>query len=168
MASAQLRNINWMGDLPDHVKTAPLCSLSIPGSHNSFTYSLERSGTGGPDQPEWIRKVTKTFPGGSARILYKWSVTQGRNLREQLESGIRYFDIRLEARVREGEREFRILHCLRGARVTELLLEIKKFLEENQTEVLFLDFQHLYNFEQSDHEQLVKFLMTEFKNNLCS
>ena len=166
--SAQLRNSCWMGDLPDHVKTAPLCSLSIPGSHDSFTYSLERSGTAGPDQPECIRKLTKKFPGISCWLLYKWSVTQGRSLVDQLESGIRYFDIRLEAVSQDGEREFRILHCLLGTRVTELLKEIKKFLVENKSEIVILDFQHLYQFEQSDHEQLVKFLLSQFQNMLCS
>jgi len=166
--SGKLRNICWMGDLPDHVKTAPLCSLSIPGSHDSFTYSLERSGTAGPDQPECIRKLTKKFPRISCWILYKWSVTQGRSLTDQLESGIRYFDIRLEAVDQEGEREFRILHCLLGARVTVLLEKMKKFLDENQSEILILDFQHLYQFEQNDHEQLIKFLLIHFKNMLCS
>ena len=72
------------------------------------------------------------------------------SLKYQLESGIRNFDVRLDAVDEKGEREFRILHCLLGSRVTELLVEIKKFLIQNPTEVLLLDFQHLYQFEQSD------------------
>jgi len=157
-----------MGDLPDRVKTEPIIKLSIPGSHDSFTYSLERSGTAGPDQPKIIRKLTKMFPSISCWILYRWSVTQGMSLKVQLESGIRYFDIRLDAVGEKGEREFRILHCLLGSRVTELLVEIKKFLIENPTEVLLLDFQHLYQFKQSDHEELIKFLLIHFQNLLCS
>ena len=127
-----------MEDLPGHVKTFPLCSLSIPGSHDSFTYSLERSGTAGPDQPEFIRKLTKKFPRISCWILYKWSVTQGRSVMAQLESGIRYFDIRLEALTEDGGRVFIILHCLLGKKVTELLAEIKAFLVENKSEIVLL------------------------------
>ena len=104
---SKLPTSHWMEDLPDHVKTAPLCSLSIPGSHDSFTYSLQRSGTAGPDQPECIRKLTKKFPRLSCWILYKWSVTQKQTLIGQLESGFRYFDIRLEAVTEDGEREFK-------------------------------------------------------------
>ena len=167
-ADNELRTSCWMGDLPDHVKTSPLCSLSIPGSHDSFTYSLKRSGTAGPDQPECIRKLTKKFPRISCWLLYKWSVTQRRSVMAQLESGVRYFDIRLEAVTEEGEREFRILHCLLGTRVTELLVEMKTFLDENKSEIVILDFQHLYKFEQADHEKLIKFLLTQFKNMLCS
>jgi len=157
-----------MENLPDHAKNAPLCSISIPGSHDSFTYTLERSGTAGSDQPEFLRKITKKFPGTSSKILFKWSVTQVKTLMGQLESGIRYFDIRLEATTNDGEREFRIVHCLLGARISELLEEIKKFLVENKSEILILDFQHLYKFEKSDHEQLIKLLMTQFRNLLCS
>ena len=51
----------------------------------------------------------------------------------QLESGIRYFDIRLEALTADGGRVFRILHCLLGKKVTELLAEIKVFLVENKS-----------------------------------
>ena len=160
---------SWMGDLPDHVKTAPLCTLSIPGSHDSFTYSLERSGTAGPDQPEGIRKLTRIFPRISCWILYKWSVTQARGVSGQLECGVRYFDIRLAAETAEtGGRDFRILHCLLGDNITHILREIKMFLDENRSEIVFLDFQHLYQFESIDHESLIKFLLTHFRNMLCS
>merc|ERR1712096_325442 len=112
----------WIGGLPDHVKQAPLCCLSIPGSHDSFTYSLTRSGTAGPDQPQCIRKLTKKFPRVSCWMLYNWSVTQGMSLTDQLERGVRYFDIRLDAVGENGEREFRVLHCLLGAKITDLLM----------------------------------------------
>jgi len=165
---SHLNTCNWMRDLPDHVKKAPLCSLSIPGSHESFTYSLQRSGTAGPDQPECIRRLTRRFPRISSRILYNWSVTQGKTATDQLERGIRYFDIRLEAVGEKEERDFQIIHCLLGARVIELLEEIKKFLLENKTEIVMLDFQHFYQFDEMDHDQLIKFLMSHFQNMLCA
>ena len=38
---------NWMRDLPEKAKAKPLSQLCLPGSHDSFTYSLERgSGAG--------------------------------------------------------------------------------------------------------------------------
>ena len=54
---------SWMTDLPGEVKQVKrLCDLSIPGSHDSFTFSLKRSGAAGPDQPKWIQKLTRLFP----------------------------------------------------------------------------------------------------------
>ena len=38
---------NWMRDLPEKAKAKPLSQICLPGSHDSFTYSLERgSGAG--------------------------------------------------------------------------------------------------------------------------
>merc|ERR1712142_174300 len=164
----QLNTISWMGDLPDHAREAPLISLCIPGSHNSFTYTLERTGTGGPDQPEFVKQLLAKCPGVSGSTLYKWSVTQGLNLVAQLESGIRYFDIRLQALTEEDERVFKILHCLLGSNIVELMKDIKKFLDENKSEIVILDFQRLYEFEESDHEMLINLLVTLFKDMLCT
>jgi len=155
---------SWMGNLSDDVRSAPLCLLSIPGSHNSFTYSLERSSHAGPDQPGFVKSLIKGFPGTSSKVLYKWSVTQAKNVKEQLELGVRYFDIRLQC----IQGEFRILHCLLGMKIAEILPEIKAFVTENPTEVVILDFQHLYDFQDEDHENLVKLILEEFGDLLCS
>ena len=84
-------NSNWMGSLPENVKNnVPLGSLSIPGSHDSLTYSLVKTGSAGPDQPSWIQKLTKMFPKISSHILYRWSVTQELDVIQQLDLGIRF------------------------------------------------------------------------------
>ena len=158
----------WMGDLPSRIKASPLCSVSIPGSHDSFTYSLEQRGGAGPDQPPCIRALTRRFPTISSWLLYRWSVTQRRTVSEQLEAGVRYLDIRLQALTEQGEREFRVLHCLLGERVTTLLAQIKLFLLQNKSEVVILDFHHLYQFEPRDHERLTQLLLTMFRGLLCS
>lgn len=33
---------NWMSNLPDEKKIIPLSQLAIPGTHDSFTYSLTK------------------------------------------------------------------------------------------------------------------------------
>ena len=80
-----------MGTLPENIKNeVPLGCLSLPGSHDSLTYSLVRTGSAGPDQPQWIQKLTKMFPRISAHILYRWSVTQELDIIQQLDLGIRF------------------------------------------------------------------------------
>jgi len=157
---------NWMGDLPEKAKAKPLSQLCLPGSHDSLTYSLERGSGAGPDQPPCIRALTRCFPNISSRILMRWSRTQGANLSHQLHGGIRYFDIRLEA-VGEGEdREWRVLHCLMGAKLRGLLLEVRQFLDDHMGEVVILDIQHTYCFSQSDHAELASFLLSTFRHLL--
>lgn len=155
-----------MSELPEQVKETPLCHLSIPGSHDSFTYSLVRSGSAGPDQPACIRALTKLCPSLSSRLLLRWSRTQKLDLEAQLKGGVRYFDIRLDALTEEGEREFRVLHCLLGDRIRSLLLKVRHFLQQHQGEVVLLDFQHTYQFLPEDHKQLATFILETFQGLL--
>ena len=49
---------NWMRDLPEKSKAKPLSQLCLPGSHDSFTYSLERgSGAGKADLVDMKFKI---------------------------------------------------------------------------------------------------------------
>ena len=76
----------------------------------------------------------------------------------------RYFDIRLEA-VGEGEdREWRVLHCLMGAKLRGLLLEVRQFLDDHMGEVVILDIQHTYSFSSGD-AQVKPNLFLEFIRN---
>lgn len=61
-------------------------------------------------------------------------MTQSLGVAAQLEAGIRYFDLRLVA-VRGGAGEWRVLHCLTGARVTQLLTELAAWTELHPGEV---------------------------------
>ena len=39
---------DWMSKLPDEKKNVPISMLAIPGSHDSFTYSLCKTTPVGP------------------------------------------------------------------------------------------------------------------------
>jgi hypothetical protein len=41
---------NWMARLPEKKKLAPLSQLAVPGTHDSFTYSLSKDFPVGPGQ----------------------------------------------------------------------------------------------------------------------
>jgi len=157
---------NWMRDLPEKSKAKPLSQLCLPGSHDSFTYSLERGSGAGPDQPECIRALTRIFPNISSHLLMRWSRTQEAVLTKQLQGGFRYFDIRLEAVGEKEDREWRVLHCLMGAKIRELLQEIRSFLDNHCGEVVILDIQHTYSFLQADHAALASFLLSTFQHLL--
>jgi len=157
---------DWMGQLPDETRCLPVCRLSIPGSHDSFTYSLVRSGAAGPDQPSCVRWLTRKFPSISSKIIYRWGRTQWADLAVQLRGGVRYFDIRLDAVMEEGETHYRVLHCLLGLRIVSVLIQLKEFLDKHPGEVLILDFQHQYQFQDADHLQLANIIMTHFQGRM--
>merc|ERR1711990_804026 len=101
-----------------------------------------------------------------SRIFMRWSRTQEADLSSQLQGGLRYFDIRLEAVDENEEREWRVLHCLMGARLRGLLLQVRQFLDDHPGEVVILDIQHTYSFLNSDHAALASFLLSPFNHLL--
>ncbi len=104
---------------------AKITEIAIPGSHDSGTYGM-------------------TY----------LTETQDCSLAEQLDRGIRYFDVR----VNFVDGEYRIFHGpINGAEYTEVLNDIKNFLEKNPTEFIILDYQHFKNnSEQVTFEMLEK------------
>jgi len=158
---------DWMTRLPKSVKEKPLSALAIPGSHDSFTHSLVPGSEAGPDQPEPIRKFAKDFPCLAKFIFPRWSYTQSRDVSYQLEHGIRYFDIRLVAHKGNGPERFVIIHCLCGQPVLGILENIKQFLDNHAGEVVLLDFQHLYNFDEKDEADLTTMVIDIFGKSLC-
>ena len=91
---------NWMARLPAHKKaTLTFTDLFVPGSHNSFTYSLDRDSEVGPDQSEAVRKWAGRAGFVARPIVHNWAVCQTWDVETQLENGVRFLDVRLGADV---------------------------------------------------------------------
>jgi len=98
-------------------------------------------------------------------VIYKWSVTQSLSFREQLEAGIRYFDLRVA--VRQSTRQFHFLHTLFGGRVDDGLQEIKTFLDTHAKEIVVLDFNHFYDMTEDNHRDFVARVLSIFGDKVC-
>lgn len=99
--------------------------------------------------------------------MKKWSVTQNLTFKEQLESGIRYFDLRVSSKPGEVEKEIYFIHGLFGIRVWDGLMEINSFLLQHPGEVIFLDFNHFYAMDDSHHQYLISKILKAFGSKLC-
>ncbi|VDM72083.1 unnamed protein product, partial [Strongylus vulgaris] len=78
-------------------------------------------------------------------------------IREQLDHGIRYLDLRVShpsADVRESSKDFRLIHALYGPKMQEVFREILDFLTTNTKEVILLDMNHLYDFNMESYNLL--------------
>lgn len=102
------------------------------------------------------------------KLMKKWSVTQNLTFKEQLESGIRYFDLRVSSKPEEAEIEIYYIHGLYGIKVWDGLTEINTFLTNHSTEVVLLDFNHFYAMEHEHHFYLVNMLQEVFGSKLCT
>ncbi|MDD6302275.1 MAG: phosphatidylinositol-specific phospholipase C domain-containing protein [Bacillales bacterium] len=91
--------------------------IVIPGSHDAGTYSMS-----------WLGK------------------TQSFSIKEQLQIGVRYFDIRVN---KKSENDYVIFHSIiNGVNFLPIIEDIKEFIINNPSETLLLDFQHFKNDSQ--------------------
>lgn len=79
----------------------------VLGSHNSATASLELSSPISIDQPYWLRPLNCSMV---KETVMNWSQTQKLTCLEQVQQGIRYFDLR----VAYWQNEIVISHGLYG------------------------------------------------------
>ncbi|XP_055338221.1 PI-PLC X domain-containing protein 3-like [Paramacrobiotus metropolitanus] len=155
--AAMADNSNWMSKLPTTLQVVPISAIAIPGSHDSGTYSLDPNGPFAPDQPNNLLIFLKAFGCLARPIVYRWSVTQTLTFTQQLQTGIRYLDLRISRG--PASDQFSIVHGLYGAEIRDCLTEVKAFSQQHPQEVIILDINHLYAMNLFDHQQLVDIIV---------
>ncbi|MEQ2179997.1 PI-PLC X domain-containing protein 2, partial [Goodea atripinnis] len=161
-------NADWMGSLPSKLSAMPLKYLAVPGSHDSFTFWVDVHAPVGPDQKAYVKYLASMFSVLAKKVMVKWSMTQNLTFREQLDAGIRYFDLRVSSKPSEPGSEIYFIHGLFGHKVRDGLLEINSFLGRHKKEVVFLDFNHYYAMDAEHHVYLIHMLQQVFGSKLCS
>lgn len=102
------------------------------------------------------------------QIIRRWALTQRLNMCEQLEAGIRYFDMRISVPNCSLVKGIRVLHALYGRELQAALTEINDFLKKHPKEVIILDFNHFYNFDTESCKSFLKILESSFGlNRFC-
>ncbi|KAJ7320377.1 hypothetical protein JRQ81_019888 [Phrynocephalus forsythii] len=164
--AAEGSHADWMGALPPALRALPLSNLAIPGSHDSFSYWVDEKSPVGPDQATAIKRLAKISL--VKKLMKKWSVTQNLTFKEQLDSGIRYFDLRVSSKPDETGQEIYFIHGLFGITVWDGLMEINSFLTHHPTEIIFLDFNHFYAMDNNHHMYLISRIQEVFESKLCT
>lgn len=151
---------NWMGKLSSNLKALPIIYLAIPGSHDSMSYSINDSSTPAPDAEPEIVHLYKLVP----CVVRKWARTQSLSVSEQLNAGIRFFDLRMARQSCLGNYYF--VHGLYCDKVEIPFEEIRAFLDSHPEEFVILDCQHFYAFDAADHQAFCKILLYYFEEIL--
>lgn len=156
---------HWMARLPEALRNVSIIHLAIPGSHDTMTYTIQRHNDVGPDEPAFIKNLGRYCSFVSKPIIFNWSITQYENVKEQLNGGIRYLDLRVATNPRDQDIYF--LHGLYGSKIYPPLKSIADWLAEHANEVVILDFQHFYLFSEADHRRLTETIIQIFRGKLC-
>ncbi|CAF1031743.1 unnamed protein product [Adineta ricciae] len=158
--------VEWMKNLPIELHNEAITKLAIPGTHDSFAFYLSRHA--GPDMDANLRRLHVLI----SPIIKNWSITQNLTFAEQLQIGIRYFDLRVCRTTNESQSKrspFTFTHGLLGGLVRDGLEEINAFLNQHSKEVVLLDFNHFYDFtDQCGHEQLIELIDEIFGAKICT
>ena len=114
--------------------------VTVPGSHDSSTGALgldvEPSTSGGCSGGPGPVDVLKNFP----NVTRNWAVTQPSTLREQLERGIRYLDMRIAY---DGS-HWRPIHTVySGDTLVQAQQMIANWAAQHPTELVVVDFNHI-------------------------
>ncbi|CAO4383008.1 unnamed protein product [Caenorhabditis nigoni] len=152
---------DWMGRLPCFVKKKAFCMLVIPGSHDSgaFWFNLPLGYAHDQAFIDYVRRFKCMLV---KNIFKRWGLTQNLTIVEQLENGIRFFDLRLELALDERcfaqpeieqdpndpvRKSCFIVHGLYGTDWLKLVHQIVSFLAIHTKEVIILNASHTYRMD---------------------
>ncbi|XP_056411828.1 PI-PLC X domain-containing protein 1 isoform X2 [Hyla sarda] len=185
-------NQQWMSQLCEELWDIPLYNLSIPGSHDTMTYCLDKLSPVDPTSPKLLLFLEKYVPRITRSVILRWTTTQTLNVTEQLDAGIRYLDLRIAHRP-DVSSDLYFVHCLytsqtvetcrtdwgswrtsvetltnRWKRRDETLHEIADWLQRNPQEILILGCDNLQSMSQEHHIYLINCIHRIFGPRLCS
>jgi hypothetical protein len=133
-----VRRTNWMGDLRSEIGAIPLTELTIPGAHDMGTYGINAgSSTSSDGQASDLgcfidHAVCERY--GEAQHSFKDAF-------EELQDGIRYFDLRV---CRTDSGVFVTCHGLEAAPLQDILDGTRAWVDSHPGEVVILDLNHHY------------------------
>ncbi|XP_059013742.1 PI-PLC X domain-containing protein 1 isoform X2 [Mustela lutreola] len=161
-------NADWMSALCPVLWDVPLHQLSIPGSHDTMTYCLNKTSPISQTQSRLLQLLGKVLPCVTRPVVLRWSTTQVLGVTEQLDAGVRYLDLRI-AHMRDGsEKNLHFVHMVYTTSLVEdTLTEISEWLESHPREVVILACRDFEGMTDGLHEYLVACIRNIFGDMLC-
>lgn len=167
----------WMSALPGKTR---LRDIRMPGSHDSASWAITKTSPFALDMENKFMAVEALIE-PLAGIVAGWSKTQNTTVAEQLNGGIRYFDLRVSNGVYSsplaqllvgGKLAPKMLlggpvmcHGLASVPPKEVIRQVANFVKNNPKEIILLDYQHFYHMEENA-EAFYTTLIRELKEAL--
>lgn len=147
---------NWMGQLAPFVRPYSLLDLSVAGTHDTMTYTLSNVvADNANDLPNWMARILHQF----GKIIAQSKIgnfirfqarTQGLNITQQLKSGLRFLDFRIDYTAPPGvpsndttAYDWFCLHLVESrSPAMQYLQEIRDFLLAHPTELIVIWISH--------------------------
>lgn len=156
---------SWMSDIAKVIEHRTLRQLVIPGTHNSGTSLISSTSDLSPESSAFpfISWLPHTLV---APTVAAFSKTQPTTIREQLDLGFRYLDLRVCWQ--SSTSRPMIAHSMYSHALSAVLDDIEHFLKTSPQEIVIIDFQHFYCMSPQAHSALHKDIVARFDKRLIS
>ena len=149
---------SWMWQMRDQLKDKPLSSIVLPGTHDSLTYDLNTSTLCSTDSNASAFAKAPKFGIAFAKAQYL-------TMKEQLDRGIRYFDIRL---CYQSGDSYPSHSLVSNHPFSKDLTQLEEYLKSNPHEIIILDLQHIYGYNEERLKSLLDNIQAKFNGRLIS
>lgn len=143
---------NWMSTLTQEVKQKKINEIFLPGSHDSGAYKVDFSTPLATSFLHGLARFAGKYLPFAGSIIKNWTITQDKDIKGQLEQGIRALDLRIARNPNTGE--FYLSHTFACVPLKEVLEQINQFLKENPEEVIVINMKPDWDHKEGmdDHE----------------
>ncbi|XP_064220709.1 PI-PLC X domain-containing protein 1-like [Aotus nancymaae] len=129
-------NEDWMSALCPRLWDVPLHHLSIPGSHDTMTYCLNKKSPISQEESRLLQLLNKAFPCITRPVVLQWSVTQVLDVTEQLDAGVRYLDLRIAHMLDGSEKNLQFVHMLYTTALVEEMPTLRQLWARGQQAIV--------------------------------
>jgi hypothetical protein len=152
---------SWMSELYEHIENTPLCLVGLPGTHDSGTYTFNTEMGASPDSDLTSTIQDKLDHGillGKVNdfilrnVFERLCRCQDKSIKEQLEAGIRYLDLRVAFHEESGT--YWTCHGVYCVDMKVVIDQVNEFLTTNPkvcTAQWKANTQHIHNDDSSLH-----------------
>lgn len=161
----------WMDQLSDRIGDVRYSQIKIPATHNSGAWNISMSSAYSYDtnldpsfqlipQLVYIFGLYGVNQSLVKRWIYPWMKNQDKTITQQLEDGIRHFDIR----VCKSNPVPVVCHALESITVESVFRDISSFLKKRKGEIVSVDINHIYGLTSAENLALVSNINTILGN----
>lgn len=150
-----------MKDQTHCIGAKSLLQLTLPGTHDAAAYELYAELVPGyvPDNLEALIYAAEALGIPLEKAITDWSLAQDQDFYNQLQGGIRYFDLR--AAWDANSSSWRTFHFEYGNAIQVMLDDIARFVREQPSEVVVVEVSHLDGYPTTENiDQLIEQIET--------
>lgn len=148
---------DWMAEMGPKMVAAKVGEVVWPGTHDSGAYCEEFDFNKVVDD-HWLRYVgvhlLRCLGPRNRQFASDWARTQSLSIRQQLEHGVRYIDLRISKC--SSDNQYYIVHSFCGPALRGILNDIQEFFSAHPQECLLMSIQPVFGVDHNELHNIIE------------